>query len=75
MPVRLPRKLLERAPSSAWSLGPVVFVICEFQVIDRETEQSNELGEASHSAYKQRQRQAVMRRLKLGLEEARTKEE
>ena len=69
MPVRLPRKLLERAPSSAWPLGPVVFVICEFQVIDRETEAANEQGEASHAKYKERQKKAVMRRLQLGMRE------
>ena len=72
MPVRLPRKLLERAPSSAWALGPVVFVICEFQVIDRETEAANELGEASHAKYKERQKKAVMRRLQLGMREMKT---
>jgi uncharacterized protein (TIGR04552 family) len=75
MPIRLPRTMLEQVPPSGWSLGAVIFVQAEFQVIDRETEQANELGEASHSAYKARQREAVMRRLKLGLEEARTKEE
>ena len=69
MPVRLTRKLLERAPSSAWSLGPVVFVICEFQVIDRETEAANEQGEASHAKYKDRQKKAVIRRLQLGMRE------
>lgn len=71
MPIRLPRKLLERAPSSAWSLGPIVFVICEFQVIDRETESTNEQGEASHAKYKERQKKAVMRRLQLGMREMR----
>jgi uncharacterized protein (TIGR04552 family) len=69
MPVRLPRRLLERAPSSAWPLGPIIFVICEFQVIDRETEAANELGEASHAKYKDRQKKAVMRRLQLGMRE------
>ncbi|MBN9161850.1 MAG: TIGR04552 family protein [Myxococcales bacterium 68-20] len=72
MPVRLPRKLLERAPSTAWALGPVVFVICEFQVIDRETEAANEQGEASHAKYKERQKKAVMRRLQVGMRELRT---
>lgn len=72
MPVRLPRKLLERAPSSAWALGPIVFVICEFQVIDRETEAGNELGEASHAKYKERQKKAVIRRLQLGLRDEKT---
>jgi uncharacterized protein (TIGR04552 family) len=74
MPVRLTRTMLDQVPPSGWSLGPVIFVQAEFQVVDRETEHSNERGEASHAAYKQRQRQAVMRRLKLGLETARTRE-
>jgi len=72
MPVRLPRKLIERAPSAAWPLGPVIFVICEFQVIDRETEAKNERGDASHAKYKERQKKAVMRRLQLGMREMRT---
>jgi uncharacterized protein (TIGR04552 family) len=69
MPVRLPRKILERAPSSAWPLGGIIFVVCEFQVIDRDTEAANERGEASHDRYKERQRKAVMRRLQLGMRE------
>jgi uncharacterized protein (TIGR04552 family) len=69
MPVRLPRSLLETAPSSAWALGPIIFVICEFQVIDRDTEAANELGDASHAKYKERQKRAVMRRLQLGMRE------
>ena len=64
--MRLPRRILERAPSAAWPLGPIIFVICEFQVIDRETESANERGEASHAKYKERQKKAVMRRLQLG---------
>ena len=69
MPVRLPRELLERAPAQAWPLAPVVFVICEFQIIDRETEFANERGEASHAKYKDRQKRAVMRRLQMGTRE------
>lgn len=72
MPVRLPPRLLERAPPAAWALGPVIFVICEFQVIDRDTESKNELGDASHARYKERQKKAVMRRLQLGLREMKT---
>ncbi len=75
MPIRLAREMLEQVPPAGWSLGPVIFVQAEFQVVDRETEQSNELGEASHAAYKQRQPQAVMRRLKLGFEEGRNNPE
>lgn len=66
LPVKVPQELLELAPPAAWSLGRIVFAQAEFQVIDRETEQANEMGEASHEAYKERQKQAVMRRLKLG---------
>jgi uncharacterized protein (TIGR04552 family) len=66
MPVRLPRRILEAAPPSAAALGNVIFVICEFQIVDRETEAHNELGEASHARYKDRQKKAVMRRLQLG---------
>jgi uncharacterized protein (TIGR04552 family) len=67
MPVRLPQDVLEAAPPAAWSLGRVVFAQAEFQVIDRDTEQANELGDASHDAYKLRQKDAVVRRLKLGV--------
>jgi uncharacterized protein (TIGR04562 family) len=67
LPIRLPADVLEAAPPAAWTLGPVIFVLCEFQVVDRETEASNERGEASHDAYKERQRDAVMQRLKLGV--------
>ncbi|MDP9035515.1 MAG: TIGR04552 family protein [Myxococcota bacterium] len=66
MPVRLPKRILDRAPSSAAQLGNVIFVICEFQIVDRDTETHNEIGEASHAKYKERQKKAVMRRLQLG---------
>lgn len=66
MPLRVPPKMLERAPQNARALGPVIFVLTEFQIIDRETEQRNEVGEASHAAYKERQKRAVMYRLKVG---------
>lgn len=71
LPVRLPPETMEMAPPAAWALGPIIYVLCEFQLVDRETESANELGEASHSAYKARQKQAVMRRLKLGVREMR----
>jgi uncharacterized protein (TIGR04552 family) len=67
LPVRLPAEIMDMAPPAAWPLGPIIFVLCEFQIVDRETEASNELGEASHAKYKERQKQAVMRRLKLGV--------
>jgi uncharacterized protein (TIGR04552 family) len=66
MPVRLPRRILDRAPPSATAFGNVIFVICEFQIVDRDTEAHNEIGDASHAKYKERQKKAVMRRLQLG---------
>ena len=66
MPVRLPSRILDDAPASAAPLGNVIFVICEFQIVDRDTEAHNELGDASHDRYKDRQKKAVMRRLQLG---------
>ncbi len=66
MPVRLPKRILDDAPASAAALGNVIFVICEFQIVDRDTEAHNELGDASHAKYKDRQKKAVMRRLQLG---------
>jgi uncharacterized protein (TIGR04552 family) len=66
MPVRLPKRILDRAPPTASELGNVIFVICEFQIVDRDTEAHNEIGEASHAKYKERQKKAVMRRLQLG---------
>ncbi|HEX9296899.1 MAG TPA: TIGR04552 family protein [Polyangiaceae bacterium] len=69
LPVRLPRETLELAPSHARTLGSIVYVLCEFQLIDQDTEAANELGEASHARYKERQKSAVMRRLKIGSRE------
>ncbi len=66
MPVRLPDTLIRAAPAAS-HLGKVIFVQTEFQVIDQDADQHNEMGAASHGAYKERQRQAVIRRLKLGL--------
>ncbi|HZU82003.1 MAG TPA: TIGR04552 family protein [Polyangiaceae bacterium] len=66
MPVRLPKRILDRAPAGATAFGNVIFVICEFQLVDRDTETHNELGDASHAKYKERQKKAVMRRLQLG---------
>lgn len=73
MPVRLPREMLDEAPPAARALGPLIFVQTEFQIIDRDSEQSNEMGEASHAAYKNRQKLAVMRRLKVGYEDPRVR--
>jgi uncharacterized protein (TIGR04552 family) len=66
MPVRLPKEFLDLAPKQNRGLGSIVYVLCEFQLIDQDTEAANELGEASHANYKARQKTSVMRRLKIG---------
>lgn len=66
VPVRVPEHVLEMAPPGCENLGPVVFVPCEFQLLDAETDAQNEVGDASHAAYKERQRNAVYQRLRLG---------
>ncbi len=67
VPVRVPQHLMELAPPGSENLGPLVYMLCEFQVLDAESEASNETGEASHDAYKRRQREAVLRRLRRGV--------
>src|SRR5262249_46424936 len=69
VPVRVPPSFMQLAPPGSEPLGPVVYLLCEFQLVDAETEASNESGDASHSAYKQRQRDALFRRLRLGSRE------
>jgi uncharacterized protein (TIGR04552 family) len=66
VPVRVPPHVMEAAPAGSDALGPVVYLLCEFQLLDAESEAANEAGEASHDAYKRRQREAVSRRLRLG---------
>jgi uncharacterized protein (TIGR04562 family) len=69
VPARVPPHLMELAPPGSESLGPIVFMLCEFQLLDAETEAANESGPANHEAYKQRQREATFRRLRLGARE------
>jgi uncharacterized protein (TIGR04552 family) len=68
LPVRVPDHLLELAPPGSEPLGKVVYMLCEIQLMDAETEASNEAGAANHRAYKDRQLAAVSRRLRLSLE-------
>jgi uncharacterized protein (TIGR04562 family) len=62
----VPAQVLAEAPPATAGLGHVIFVQSEFQVLDRATDESNESGDASHKAYKERQKLAVMHRLKVG---------
>ena len=48
------------------SLGKVVFVMVEFQVLDQDTAQHNEEGENAHIFYKTRQLKQVKARLRMG---------
>ena len=66
VPVRVPEHILELAPAGSELLGKVVYMLCEIQLLDAETEATNETGAANHRAYKERQRAAVFRRLRLG---------
>lgn len=44
-------------------LGSVMFVMVEFQIVDRETALANDRGDNRHALYKERQRKRVLRRL------------
>ena len=67
VPVRLDH-LVSRA-GDPWMLqkGSIVYVACEFQIVDQETAWLNERGENSHRRYKLRQREKVGERLMWGL--------
>jgi uncharacterized protein (TIGR04552 family) len=62
LPVRVDALLSDTERGS----GNVVFVLAEFQVMDRATAVTNENGDSSHAAYKQRQHQRVRERLLRG---------
>ncbi|HLV21980.1 MAG TPA: TIGR04552 family protein, partial [Polyangiaceae bacterium] len=66
VPIRVPAHLMEHAPPGSETLGPIVYMLCEFQLLDADSEAANEASDASHDAYKARQREAVFRRLRLG---------
>ncbi len=72
VPLRVPPHIMELAPPGSASLGPIVYMLCEFQLLDAESEGANESGDASHEAYKRRQRDAVRRRLRLGARRSRS---
>ena len=62
VPVRA-QEFLGRWDARFDRLGPVVYVMAEFQLFDEATWRANEEGEASHEAYKRRQLGGVIRRL------------
>jgi uncharacterized protein (TIGR04552 family) len=66
LPVRIDDLLPPLDPMSG-ELGRIVFSLVEFQVLDVQTAQRNEEGDASHDRYKKRQLKRVLRRLSRGL--------
>ena len=48
------------------TLGNIVYVMVEFQILDKETALLNEQGDSAHSLYKQRQLEQVQIRLRKG---------
>ena len=48
------------------TLGHVLYVMVEFQILDRETAIQNEEGDSAHRLYKQRQLEQVRVRLRKG---------
>ncbi len=63
LPVRVDDLFPAGSEELARERGNVVFVLAEFQVLDRETAQANETGESAHEVYKNRQHKTVKERL------------
>lgn len=63
LPVRVDRLLANTPSAHLAPAGSVVFVLAEFQVVDRKRAEANEQGERSHERYKHRQHQRVRERL------------
>jgi uncharacterized protein (TIGR04552 family) len=63
LPVRIDDYLVQVSDRTHADLGSTIFVLTEFQVMDADTAASNEAGENSHAAYKERQATRVKARL------------
>jgi uncharacterized protein (TIGR04552 family) len=59
----LPARVDSYIDDSRRGFGNVVFVLTEFQLVDRKTAEENERGENSHENYKARQHRSVRQRL------------
>jgi uncharacterized protein (TIGR04552 family) len=64
VPLRLEDSAMADAGIDGESDGRVVFVLAEFQVVDRKTHQRNNQGKSRHALYKARQRERAFARLK-----------
>jgi len=62
-PVRVLDSEHPAPPAARHHLGSTVFVMVEFQLVDRETSEANEAGENAHALYKERQKRQVESRL------------
>lgn len=62
IPVRVD-DLIVHVPEHSPRKGRVIFLLVEFQLVDRETHRLNDLGDNRHSLYKERQRVQVFNRL------------
>jgi uncharacterized protein (TIGR04552 family) len=67
LPLRVPEEMWRTLGPEERALGPILFTLVEFQVLDEPTALENERGDGSHEAYKRRQLQRVMQRLTDGL--------
>ena len=65
-PVRVDEIRPEMDAQDTYLLGKVVFVLVEFQIVDRNTAEKNEIGDNAHELYKARQRRIVESRLLRG---------
>lgn len=63
LPVRVDGIIEKRGLQAPQGRGRVVFILAEFQVLDRATAEANEQGESAHAAYKLRQHGRVRERL------------
>ncbi len=62
LPIRC-EAFFEAPPGLTHTYGPVLFATVEMQLVDAATAAANEAGDASHAAYKARQKAAVLARL------------
>ncbi|MBI2378681.1 MAG: TIGR04552 family protein [Deltaproteobacteria bacterium] len=74
LPLRVDRYLPRSVERFYEDLGRVVFSPVELQVVDRQTDSSNESGENRHTLYKARQRSKVRERLERGKRQKREAE-
>lgn len=65
-PVRIDDLIAKSVGEARFMLGSIVYVMVEFQVLDRATADANEQGENAHEIYKDRQRKTVETRLLRG---------